>query len=300
MQKITPCLWFDHNAEEAVNFYLSAFKNGRILTTTRYPEAGKEIHGMEAGTVLTVEFEIEGYKFLALNGGPAFKFTPAISFTVNCSSKEEVEELWGKLSEGGQALMPLDSYPFSERYGWIQDKYGLSWQIILPKEPQSSKIFPSIMYTGPVAGKAEEAINFYLSVFPDSQMGQLHRYGPGQEHDPENHVMYADFILAGQKFSAMDSGYSHEFNFNEAVSLLINCQDQEEVDYFWEKLSAVPEAEQCGWLKDKYGLSWQVAPEEMDRLLNDPDKDKAGRAMEAMLKMKKIDIEEIRRAYEGV
>ena len=122
MQKITPCLWFDSNAEEAVNFYTSIFKNSKIGNISRYGEAGYEIHGKPAGTVLTMEFELNGQAFTALNGGPMFKFNEAISFQVNCESQEEVDYYWEKLSEGGDENAQV--------CGWLKDKYGLSWQIV--------------------------------------------------------------------------------------------------------------------------------------------------------------------------
>jgi predicted 3-demethylubiquinone-9 3-methyltransferase (glyoxalase superfamily) len=121
-QKITPCLWFDSNAEEAVNFYTSIFKNSRIGKISRYGEAGYEIHGKPAGTVLTVEFELNGQAFTALNGGPMFKFNEAISLQVSCESQEEVDYYWEKLSEGGDENAQV--------CGWLKDKYGLSWQIV--------------------------------------------------------------------------------------------------------------------------------------------------------------------------
>lgn len=291
MKKIIPHLWFDKQAEEAVNFYIGVFGNGKTGTVARYPEAGKEIHGMEPGTVMTMEFELLGCPFLALNGGPHFKFTPAISFMVHCDTKEQVDILWEKLIEGGTVLMPLDTYPFSERYGWLKDKYGLTWQLIYSNSMAvEQKIVPSLMFAGVVAGKAEEAINFYTALFKDSAVGMIARYPADQAPDKEGTIMYADFILTGQKFAAMDSVRVHDFIFNEAVSLVVLCKDQAEIDYFWGKLSAVPEAEQCGWLKDMYGVSWQIVPTGMAEIMNNPDKEKTNRAMAAMLQMKKIDI----------
>jgi predicted 3-demethylubiquinone-9 3-methyltransferase (glyoxalase superfamily) len=122
MQKITPCLWFDFQAEEAANFYTSIFKNSRIGKVSRYGEAGYEIHGKPAGTVLTIEFELNGQSFTALNGGPMFKFNEAISFQVSCESQEEVDHNWEKLSEGGDEK--------AQQCGWLKDKYGVSWQIV--------------------------------------------------------------------------------------------------------------------------------------------------------------------------
>jgi len=125
-RKLTPCLWFDSEAEEAANFYVSVFKNSRIGKISRYGKEGYEVHGRKAGTVMTVEFKIEGQKFLALNGGPHFKFNEAISFQVHCQTQEEVDYFWSTLSEGGKEA-PC---------GWVKDKFGLSWQIIPDVLPQ--------------------------------------------------------------------------------------------------------------------------------------------------------------------
>lgn len=299
MQKITPNLWFDKQADEAANFYVSAFGNGEIDSIVRYPDAGKEIHGQEAGSVMTVEFEIDGLKIIALNGGPMFKFTPAISLMVSCPTEADVDALHAKLSEGGSDLMPLGEYPFSKRYAWTADKYGLSWQLIHVPDTGRRTVFPSLLFVGDVYGKAEEAMNFYVSLFENSSVGDIARYGAGQEFDKEGAVMYADFTLAGQRFAAMDSGYDHKYSFNEAFSLLVNCADQAEVDKLWDAMSADPKAEQCGWLKDNYGVSWQISPEGIEAMLGDSDKEKHNRVMEAMLKMKKLDLVELIRAFEG-
>lgn len=161
MQKIVPCLWFDHQAEEAANLYVSLFKNSQILNVSRYDEASAKASGQPAGSVLTVTFTLDGQEFMALNGGPAFKFTEAVSFVVNCETQAEVDRFWNTLTADG-----------------------------------------------------------------------------GEES-------------------------------------------------------------QCGWLKDKYGLSWQIVPTVLEQLLSDPDPAKAQRAMQAMLEMKKLDIAELKRAYEG-
>ena len=123
MQKITPCLWFDNRAEEAANFYASIFKKSKVGHITRYGEAGAEVSGRPKGSVMTVTFEIEGQKFVALNGGPHFKFSEAISFMVNCETQKEIDEMWEKLSEGGE----------QGQCGWLKDQYGLSWQIVSPQ-----------------------------------------------------------------------------------------------------------------------------------------------------------------------
>ena len=131
MQKIIPFLWFDHNAEEAVRFYTSLFPNSKIQSKNHYGDAGAQVSGISRGTVMTVSFHLEGQEFMALNGGPMFRFTPAISFFVQCKTRSEIEELWNKLSKGSKVLMELDKYPFSERFGWLEDSFGVSWQLIL-------------------------------------------------------------------------------------------------------------------------------------------------------------------------
>lgn len=300
MQKISPSLWFDKSAEEAMNFYSSTFSDAKIISIERYPEKAPAefMEGME-GRVLTGIFELEGYRFMALDGGPIFTFNPSVSFIVNCKAKEKIDRLWAALSEGGETLMPLDKYPFSEWYGWIQDKYGVSWQLMLAGDSIEQKIIPSMMFVGDECGRAEEALNFYASIFGNSKVVNVIQYETGSEPQKEGTVMFADFKLEGQLFAAMDSALDHDFTFNEAVSFYVECEDQAEVDYFWEVLSAVPEAEQCGWLKDKFGLSWQIVPKQLGEFLSDPDREKADRAMRAMLQMKKIDIAKLKEAYDG-
>ncbi len=298
-QKIVPSLWFDNQAEEAAKLYTSLFKNSRIKESLRYSEAGRDIHRQEPGKLMTVDYELDGFKFTALNGGPEFKFNPSISFFANCESKEEVDALWDELSQDGSVLMPLGAYPFSDRYGWLADRYGLSWQIYLAWEPPATSITPSLMFVGDRAGQAEEAIGFYTSVFPGSEVGEAFHYTKDQEPDKEGTIAFGPFKLFGQDFTAMDSAQDHQFTFNEAISFIVNCKDQAEVDHYWNKLSAVPESEVCGWLKDKYGVSWQIVPTVLYDLLKDPDRASADRAMEAMLKMKKLDVAELKAAARG-
>lgn len=168
----------------------------------------------------------------------------------------------------------------------------------------AQKIIPSLWFDK----ECEEAINFYIDTFnaapgskKNSQIVTLQRYPEDQQAGPlkdmAGKVLTVIFELDGQRFLALDGGPL--FKFNESVSFYVECQDQQEVDYFWEKLSAVPESEQCGWLKDKYGLSWQIIPKQLGELLSDSDKEKAGRAMQAMLQMKKIDIKGLQDAFDG-
>ena len=293
MQKITPFLWFDKEAGEAARFYTSVFKDSKIKDSTT-------LQNTPSGTVEIVTIELSGQGFRLMSAGPLFKFTPAISFLVACKTKKEVDALWDKLSENGTALMELGEYPFSEKYGWVQDKYGLSWQVMFMGSREiTQKIIPTLLFVGKQCGKAEEAINFHASVFDNAKVGAIDRYGKGEEPDKEGTVKHASFTLEGQEFAAMDSAHGHNFTFNEAISLEVGCETQEEVDYYWEKLSADPKAEQCGWLKDQYGLSWQIVPIILDEMLKDKDAKKVARVTEAFLRMKKFDIEGLKKAYKG-
>jgi predicted 3-demethylubiquinone-9 3-methyltransferase (glyoxalase superfamily) len=292
VQTITPHLWFDKEAAEAAEFYSSALPNSRVTDVITLQDT-------PSGDADAVSFELVGQPFMAISGGPLFKFTPAVSFVVLCQTKEEVDHLWAKLSQGGTVLMPLDSYPFSERYGWTEDRFGLSWQVMQAGDEEIEQpITPTLTFVGDVCGRAEEAITFYSSVFPDSKVGHVLRYVQGEEPDEEGTIKHAEFTLAGQKFAAMDSARDHDFGFNEAISFMVPCDTQDEIDYYWDALSAVPEAEQCGWLKDKFGLSWQVTPSILNDLLNGGTKEQSARVTEAFLQMKKFDIAELKKAYE--
>jgi predicted 3-demethylubiquinone-9 3-methyltransferase (glyoxalase superfamily) len=294
MQKINPHLWFDKEAKEAAEAYVSVFGKGSKINSMSV------LDDTPSGSVDVVTFELLGQEFQAISAGPLFKFNPLVSFHVKCNTKDEVDAIWEKLSNGGTALMELGAYPFSERYGWVQDKYGLSWQIIYTGGADvKQRITPVIMFVGSVCGKAEEAVNFWTSVFQGSKIDALARFGKGEEPDQEGALKYASFSLFGQEFGAMDSAHEHSFGFNEAISLIVNCNSQEEIDDYWNKLSAVPEAEQCGWLKDKYGFSWQIVPTAMDEMMREGSKEQIARLTEAFLQMKKFDIESLKRAYYG-
>ncbi len=297
MQKITPNLWFDDQVEEAAQFYTSLFKDGEVGQVTRYDSAAAKASGRPEGSAMTVAFQLAGQDFVALNGGPHFEFTPAVSFFVTFGAEAEVDALWKGLSAGGGVLMPLQRYDWSEKYGWLNDKYGLSWQVALGTQGEEVQtITPFLMFVGEQHGRAEEALRFYTSVFGDSSITGIMRYGP-KESEPEGAVKHAHFSLQGQTFTVMDSALAHDFTFIEAISFIVNCVSQKEVDDFWNKLSAVPEAEQCGWLKDKFGVSWQIVPTALPELLSDPDPAKSQRVMQAMLEMKKIDIAALEQAY---
>jgi predicted 3-demethylubiquinone-9 3-methyltransferase (glyoxalase superfamily) len=211
----------------------------------------------------------------------------------------EIDATWKALSEGGTVLMPYDTYPWAKKYGWLNDKYGLSWQLSMSEHhDREQKITPLLMFTQDKAGQAKSAMETYTSIFPDSKIDLVVPYEKG-EGDKEGYVKHARFHLGKENFMAMDSSGPHKFIFNEAISFVVRCQTQEEIDEYWSKLSAVPESEQCGWCKDKYGVSWQIVPSIMDEMMASGDQTQIDRVTQAFLKMKKFDIAELKKAYEG-
>lgn len=293
INKIMVHLWFDKEAANAGAFYLDIFENSSLLSKSIIP-------GTPSGDVVSLTLEIEDINLMLISAGPYFKVNPSISFMISCADQDETRKYWEALSEGGQALMPLDKYDFSELYGWVEDKFGVSWQIMyVGNEPINAKIRPALMFVGENCGHAEEAIEYYTKVFRNAEVKSISRYGEGFPPNTAEMLNFAEFMLEGQSFSIIDSAYDHEFEFNEGVSLMINCDSQEEIDYYWDKLSADPESEQCGWIKDKYGVSWQITPTVMNDMMNDEDPEVLARVTESFLKMKKFDLAELKRAYNG-
>lgn len=296
--KIVPCIWLDDQAEAAADFYARIFPAGRVVAASRYPAHGDNSAGKPRGSVLTVEFEVAGQRFTALNGGPVFVPNPSVSFFVHVDAPADADRFFAAFAAGGQELMPIDRYPWSERYGWVQDRFGVSWQVMSGRRsPDGPMVAPCLMFAGAQHGRAGEAMRFYSGVFPGGHVGSEEHYQEGE--GPPGTVKHGRFSLAGQEFVAMDSHYDHGFGFNEALSLQVMCAGQEELDRYWQALADGGKHGPCGWLKDRFGLSWQVVPEMLPSLLTGPDEAAAGRAFAAVMRMQKIDIAAVRRAYEG-
>jgi predicted 3-demethylubiquinone-9 3-methyltransferase (glyoxalase superfamily) len=292
MQKIIPHLWFDTEAKQAAVFYTTLFKNskiGNVTTITDTPSGNCDI----------VSFTLSNLDCMAISAGPHFKLNPAISFFAQFESEAEIQTVWNALIGGGKALMPYDTYPWAQKYGWLEDKYGLSWQLSYKENtPVEQQITPFLMFTKDQAGKAKEALETYTTIFPESTIEAIVPYAK-EDGDKEGFIKHSRFTLSGQQFMAMESSLQHEFSFNEAFSIIVRCETQQEIDYYWEKLSAVAEAEQCGWLKDKYGVSWQIVPTIMNEMMASQDKEKIARVTQAFLSMKKFDIAKLQEAYQG-
>ena len=295
---IVPCLWLDDQAEEAARFYTRTFGDGRVLATSHYPQSADNPIGKPRGSVLTVEFEVLGRRFTALNGGPQFAINPSISFFVFSETTARTDALWAELAQAGKVLMPLDKYPWSERYGWVQDRFGVSWQVMTTQRAaEGSRIVPCLMFSGAQYGRAEEAMKAYTAVFPDSRVVQLERYGA--QLPAEGKVMHGRFVLAGQQLIAMDGHTAQRESFNEGLSLQVMCEDQAEIDHYWERLSAGGQPGVCGWLRDAFGLSWQIVPQRIADWVASRDTQANDRAFQAIMRMRKVDIAALDAAFAG-
>ena len=297
---ITPHLWFDKEAKAAAEFYATVFPDSSV-------DHVQVLKDTPSGDAEAVHFTIGGQEFQAISAGPYFKLNPAISFMVNYdpsrdpNAKDNLDAAWAKLAEGGSVLMPLQEYPFSKRYGWLVDRFGVSWQLILTDQEGEPRpfIIPSMLFVKEVVGRAAEAIDFYTSIFPDASIGTKAEYPAGSEPNQAGTLMYGEWRVGKEWFTAMDSALPHNFSFNEAVSLMVFCDTQEEIDYYWEKLSAVPESEQCGWVKDKFGVSWQIVPARMDEMMKTGTPEQIARVTKAFLAMKKFDLAALEAANAG-
>lgn len=277
MQKqITPCLWFNAQAKEAAAMYCAAFIQSRISSQSP----------------IVTEIDLSGQKFILLDGGPMYTPNPSISFYYICETAEELNQAWEALTKEGNIMMPLDKYDWSALYGWVTDKFGISWQLALGKISEvGQKITPCLMFTGAQYGRATEAIEFYTSIFKNPVVDGILRYGANEQPDEEGKVKHAQIGINNQKLMLMESAGAHQFVFTEGVSLTVYCETQDEIDYYWEKLTAQGKESMCGWLKDQYGVSWQIIPSMLGKIMSDPNK--AGKATKAFMTMRKLNIEQL-------
>ena len=274
---IYPCIWYDGNAREAAELYCQAFEHAT----------------MSSCTPMIVKFTIKGQQFMGMNGGPGVKPNPSISFFNICKSAAEIDHAWKMLLEDGSVMMPLAEYPWNKKYGWVQDKFGVSWQLMLADDENKPGVFPSLMFVADKNGKAKQAIDFYTSLFNDSSIEMLAAYEAGEGDTPGN-IKHAQILIDGFRLGLMESSMQHDFQFSWGTSLVISCDTQEEIDFFWLNLTSGGKESQCGWCQDAYGVWWQVVPSILGSLMTDPEK--APKVMEAFLKMKKFDIETIKNA----
>ncbi|RZJ47513.1 MAG: VOC family protein [Chryseobacterium sp.] len=281
---IFPCLWYDGDGKESAEFYCKVF-NGTIT----------------ADTPVVLNIDLFGQKLMLLNGGPQFEKNASVSFMVLCETEDEVQKYWDQLSDGGIVLMPLDSYPWSKKYGWMRDKFGVTWQIYLGEKQSDQKIVPTLMFIHQNNGKALEAMELYTHIFPNSKIESVLKYGDGagdKNHEVPENVQHAHFEIDGYSLFCMDNSYDHKFDFNEGISMVLMTNNQEETDHLWNSLTENGGRESmCGWLKDKFGFSWQIVPKKLIQLMSDPDQEKAQKVVQAMMRMQKIIIKDLEDAY---
>ncbi|QQV01294.1 MULTISPECIES: VOC family protein [Chryseobacterium] len=282
---IFPCLWYDGDAKESADFYCTVF-SGEIT----------------ADTPMVVNIEIFGQKLMLLNGGPHFTKNASVSFMVICETEDEVQKYWDHLTDGGIVLMELGEYPWSKKYGWVRDKFGVTWQVYLSENNDlEQKIIPTLMFIHQKNGKAMKAMEFYTNIFPDSKIGSILKYGDGignETHEIPENIQHAHFEINGYSFFCMDNSYDHQFDFNEGISMVVMTDNQEQTDHYWNNLITSGGRESmCGWLKDQFGFSWQIVPKRLIELMNDSDQEKARKVVLSMMKMRKIIIQDLEIAY---
>ncbi len=277
-QVITPAMWCDGTADEAAQFYTDVFRDTSIA---------------EQAPGIAATVSIHGFRLSLIDGGNQYAPNPSISCILNFDpllfggeeqARAYLDELYERLSTGG-VLMELGEYPFSPRYAWVCDRFGMTWQLMLtdPDGDPRPFVIPSFMFGGTNHAHAEEATDAWIALFDNAHRGALYRYEEGGPLDAGT-VMFTDFTLRGTWMAATDSGTFHDFTFTPGVSIIVSCRDQEEIDRYWAGLSAVPEAERCGWCVDRWGVSWQVVPHNIAELMaNATTRDK-------ILHMGKIDL----------
>ncbi|MCB9547763.1 MAG: VOC family protein [Myxococcales bacterium] len=295
MSLITPCLWFAADAGEAAELYTRIFPDGATLSTTRYGEGMP----LPAGTPLLIELTIGGQRFQLLNGGPMYRPTPSISFFVQLASAEAAQPVYDALRAGGKVMMPLGAWPWSPCYAWVEDRFGVSWQLIVGEgDIGPAAIVPCFMFAGAQHGRAAEAMALWTGLFPGAEVGPVEQYAEGE--GPAGTIKHGRFRLGGQGFVAMDAHGEHGFTFTEGVSLAVRCADQAAVDHYWDGLTADGgEPGRCGWLKDRFGVSWQIVPEKLLALQARGDAARTGRMFQALMGMGRLDAAELERAWEA-
>ena len=277
-QVITPAIWCDGTADEAAQFYADVFRDASIA---------------EQAPGIAATVSIHGFRLSLINGGNQYAPNPSISCILNFDpllfggeeqARAYLDELYERLSTGG-VLMELGEYPFSPRYAWVRDRFGMTWQLMLtdPDGDPRPFVIPSFMFGGTNHANAEEATDAWIALFDNARRGALYRYEEGGPLDAGT-VMFTDFTLRGTWMAATDSGTFHDFTFTPGVSMIVSCRDQEEIDRYWAGLSAVPEAERCGWCIDRWGVSWQVVPHNIAELMAD------AATRDKILHMGKIDL----------
>ena len=275
-QSIYPCILLDNKLNFAANFYIETFGNGKIL--------------MEVAQFTLFEIENQTFKIINTNH-PEHRSNPAVSFMVSFETEEELRKIWNRLKVGGLVLMPLELYDSNNMVGWLQDQFGISWQLITSTSQASKhqKISPFIQFGKSNFGRAELASNFYMEVFKNSKRDNILRY----EEDISNKlVKHIGLYLNEYLIRMADSFTEQPFEFSPGISFTIECETQKEIDYYWNAFAFGGATNAAGWVKDKFGISWQIIPKDMNKWIVNPS---INLKVIAQLRiMTKIDIEKLR------
>jgi len=267
---VYPCIWTNHQNAEMSAVYGGAFDCLSVLSSTPF----------------VTELALGDYRMLLLDGGDKFSPNPSISIFIKMTDKAALQKAWDKLTEGAKVMMPLQAWPWSPMYGWVKDRFNVSWQLFWEEKAEEDFVLsPCLMYVGDNAGKTKDAMDFYCSMFKPSVINGVTYYGEGGG-DVASYINHAEFTLGNNLLMAMDSSHMHGFDFSEGISLVVPCKNQEEIDHYWASLTNGGAESICGWLKDRYGVSWQIVSANIGILMS--DQEKAPKIFERILKMKKI------------
>jgi predicted 3-demethylubiquinone-9 3-methyltransferase (glyoxalase superfamily) len=265
------CLWFDNQGAEAAKWYVSLFDGTSILYQNQ---------------VIT-EISIEGTKLMMINGGKHYSPTSAMSnFVYFGGNHEKFERIYHALLDGGQILMPMDAYDWSSKYAWVKDKFGINWQMDIDEINHRQKLVPSLLFVNQRNHNVKEALSYYISVFEQSTMLMEWPYPESEASMPAGTLLFGQAKLGNTIINAMSSTLHHDYDFTPGNSLVIVCENQDEIDYYWKALGAEGQELMCGWLTDRFGLTWQIFPRILSDLMNDPER--GPKASTALRQMKKI------------
>jgi predicted 3-demethylubiquinone-9 3-methyltransferase (glyoxalase superfamily) len=271
MLSIYPCIWFDQQAQQAASFYEEVFPDAERLSENP----------------MVVLISIRGTKLMLLNGGPMYQANAAISYFVYCGSDEEIERVYAAFTAKGSIMMPLGTYPWTRRYAWVIDQFGVSWQLDVEPIRAAQKIVPALLFSQPQGHVVAEAVRNYTRIFEPSMI-LMEAPHPPQADMLEGALLFAQFKLHDYIFNAMSSTERHEFQFGPGNSFVVECDTQEQIDHFWSELGSGGQYQMCGWLVDRYGVSWQIIPSILPTLMADPLK--RDKVVEAFMKMQKFEI----------
>ncbi len=296
-QKIACMLWFENQAEKAVEYYIELFPNSKIgFKTYQSSKDYQHIHNHEK-ELLTIEFWLDGFHFIALNGGPKYSVNPSVSFYAAYENEFFIDEIWAKLADQGTVLLPFENHELSSKYGKLIDRFDVTWHFALAerKDIREDRITPYLTFINQQHGKASEAVDYYVSIFKNAARNESIYYTENDSPEISGNARNIHFTLENQHFMAMDSSIFHLYDFCEAVSFIIFCDNQEEIDYYQDKLCEGGEAQTGGWLKDRYGLSWQVIPKMFFEILYLQNPVLSQEILKAVMNMKKFSLTELTR-----